>query len=54
MRGDADTGETVYGHDSYQAMMIWSLPAVLAGQDLSGPVKPGGLVDRVLQAARPG
>jgi len=54
MRGDADTGESVYGHDYYQDMMIWSLPAVLAGQDLSGPVKPGGLVDRVLQAARPG
>ena len=49
---DADTGESVYGHDYYQDMMIWSLPATLAGEDLSGPVKPGGLVDRVVQAGK--
>lgn len=52
MRGDADTGERTYGHDYYQDMMLWSLPAAMQGGDLSAPLKPGGLVDRVLHAAR--
>jgi len=52
MRGDVDTGERTFGNDYYQDMMLWSLPAALAGEDLSAPVKPGGLVDRVLCAAR--
>lgn len=52
MRGDKDTGESVYGHDYYQDMMLWSLPAAMAGEPMQGPVKPGGLVDRVIQAAR--
>jgi hypothetical protein len=30
--------------------MLWSVPAAMAGQDLSGPCKPGGLVDRILKA----
>ena len=47
-----DTGERVYGTDYYQNMMLWSLPAAMAGEDLSGPLQPGGLVDRVLKAAR--
>jgi uncharacterized protein (DUF608 family) len=51
MRGDKDTGESVYGHDYYQDMMLWSLPAALAGQPMDGVVKPGGLVDRILKAA---
>lgn len=51
MRGDKDTGESVYGHDYYQDMMLWSLPAALAGQPMEGVVKPGGLVDRVVKAA---
>jgi uncharacterized protein (DUF608 family) len=52
VRGDAATGEPVYGHDYYQDLMLWSLPAAVAGEDLSGPLKPGGLVDRVLKAAQ--
>jgi len=52
MRGDADTGESVYGHDYYQDMMLWSLPAAIAGKDLGAPAQPGGLVDRVVKAAR--
>ena len=52
MRGDADTGESVYGHDYYQDMMLWSLPAALDGKDLAAPAQPGGLVDRVVKAAR--
>lgn len=47
----AKTGERISGYDYYQNMMLWSLPAALEGQDLSGPCKPGGLVNRVMQAA---
>jgi uncharacterized protein (DUF608 family) len=43
--------KTVAGMDYYQNMMLWSLPAAMEGQDLSGPCAPGGLVDRVLKAA---
>ena len=28
--------------------MLWSTPAALMGQDLAGPLEPGGLVARVL------
>ncbi len=52
MRGDKDTGESVYGHDYYQDMMLWSLPAALAGKPMGAVVSPGGLVDRVLKAGR--
>lgn len=52
MRGDVDTGERTFGNDYYQDMMLWSLPAALKGQDLSALVKTGGLVDRVIAAAR--
>jgi len=54
MRGDKDTGERTYGHDYYQDMMLWALPAAIAGQPMSGPMKSGGLVDRVILAARGG
>ncbi len=49
---DVESGVRYYGSDYYQNLMLWSVPAVLAGQDLSGPCKPGGLVDRLLKAAR--
>ncbi len=52
MRGDADTGERTYGNDYYQDMMLWSLPAAILGQDFSGPTKRGGLVARIIRAAR--
>lgn len=51
MRGDADTGERSFGRDYYQDMMLWSLPAAIKGQDFSGPMQPGELVDRILKAA---
>ena len=54
IRGDEDTGECAFGNDYYQNMMLWSLPAALAGQDLAGPCEPGGLVDRMLEAGRNG
>ena len=52
MRGDKDTGERTYGADYYQDMMIWSVPAALQGQDLTGPSQPGGLVHAVMEAAK--
>jgi hypothetical protein len=39
------------GCDYYQNLMLWSVPAALAGGDLTGPCQPGGLVDRILRAA---
>ena len=50
-RSDQDTGERLYGHDYYQNMMFWSLPAALAGKPLNEPLKSGGLVDRIRKAA---
>jgi uncharacterized protein (DUF608 family) len=47
-----DTGERVYGTDYYQSMMLWALPAAVAGTDIAGSCAPGGLVERVLQAGR--
>jgi hypothetical protein len=35
----------------YQDMMLWSLPAAVVGQNFGAPVRPGGLVDRVIRAA---
>jgi uncharacterized protein (DUF608 family) len=52
MRGDVDTGERTYGNDYYQDMMLWSLPAALEGKELSASVKPSGLVNRVIAAAK--
>jgi hypothetical protein len=50
VRGDADTGQRAFGADYYQNMMLWAVPAALAGQDLTGPLQAGGLVERILQA----
>ncbi len=47
-----DTGKTNAGSDYYQAMMLWSLPAAVEGKSLEAPCRPGGLVERVLKAAR--
>ncbi len=52
MRGDVDTGERTFGNDYYQDMMLWSLPAALEGRDAAAPVREGGLVDRMVKAAR--
>ena len=47
-----DTGERWFGTDYYQDMMFWAMPAAIARKDLHAPCVPGGLVDRVLQAAK--
>ena len=47
-----DTGVRIYGSDYYQNMILWSLPAALAGQDLQQACAPDGLVDRILKAGK--
>jgi len=42
------------GFDYYQNLMLWALPAALAGQDIAAASQPGSLVDRIIQAATPG
>jgi len=51
-RGDKETGEIVFGSDYYTNTVLWMLLAAMEGKDISGPTKPGGLVDRIIQAAR--
>jgi uncharacterized protein (DUF608 family) len=51
-RGDRDTGERAYGADYYQNMMLWSVPSALKGEDCSGPIFPGGLVNKVIEAGK--
>ena len=47
---EGDTGERSYGTDYYQNLCLWAVPAALAGEDVSGPARPGGLVDRMIKA----
>ena len=46
-----DNGRRTYGADYYQNMVLWGLPAAIAGEDLAGPCKNGGLVNQILKAA---
>ena len=46
------TGAARFGNDYYQNLILWALPAALERGDLSSPCRPGGLVDRVIQAGR--
>ena len=46
-----DDGRRTYGSDYFQNMALWAVPAARSGQDLTGPCQPGGLADRVLDAA---
>ena len=48
----ADTGARTFGTDYYQNMMLWALPAALEGKNIAEACQPGGLVRRVLDAAR--
>jgi uncharacterized protein (DUF608 family) len=54
MRGDVDTGERSFGNDYYQDLMLWSLPAAIERKDVADPCRTGGLVDRILLAAKTG
>jgi uncharacterized protein (DUF608 family) len=48
----ADTGDMLFRSHYVQNMMLWALPAALAGQDIAGFCGKGGLVDRILRGAR--
>jgi hypothetical protein len=50
LRGD--TGIELFGSHYDQNMMLWAMPAALEGKDIAAACAPGGLVDRVIQAAR--
>lgn len=43
-------GRRVFGTDYYQNMMLWALPAALAGEDIAASCRAGGLVRRVIAA----
>lgn len=48
----ADTGDLLFGSHYVQNMMLWALPAALAGKGIGPFCARGGLVDRVIQAAK--
>ena len=48
---NCEDGHRTFGCDYYQNMVLWGLPAAVAGEDLSGPCKPGGLVFNVLNGS---
>ncbi len=48
----ADDGSRGYGMDYFHNLCLWNTPAALMGQDLAGPARPGGLIQRLLQAAK--
>ena len=48
----ADDGARSYGLDYSHNLCLWNTPAALSGEDIAGPLQPGGLADRILRAAR--
>jgi uncharacterized protein (DUF608 family) len=50
--GNGDDGKRSYGYEYGQNMGLWGVIAALQGQDVAEPVKPQGLVTRIIQAAR--
>jgi len=51
-RGDMDTGQRAFGADYYQDLMLWAVPAALTGEELAGPCRAGGLIERVIRAGK--
>jgi uncharacterized protein (DUF608 family) len=47
-----DTGLRMYGSDYYQNLILWSLPAALAGQDFRAACAAGTLVTRIIEAGK--
>ena len=45
-----DNLPTFTGPDYYLKMNLWGAPAALAGEDIAGTSRPGGLVDRIIKA----
>ena len=53
VRGDKDTGERQIGFDYYQDMMLWVLPIVMEGKNLTNYFDQRyNLIERVLEAGR--
>ena len=50
----SDDGRPIWGDDYYSNMVIWTLPMVLAGQDIRQFCGEKGLVGRILGASRSG
>jgi uncharacterized protein (DUF608 family) len=48
----ADTGALLFGSHYVQNMMLWALPVALQGKGISDFCAPGGLVDRIIRAAK--
>lgn len=46
-------GGTAHGHDYYDHVVVWSYPLAIAGQDIRAACAKGGLLARILEAARP-
>jgi uncharacterized protein (DUF608 family) len=57
VRSDPGAGQLpecmrIYGTDYYQFLSIWGLPPALNGEDLRQVTAPGGLITRIIEAAR--
>ena len=50
----ADNGDLLFGSHYVQNMMLWALPAALEGKDIRTFCAQGGLVDRIIRAAKSG
>ena len=48
----ADNGDVLFGSHYVQNMMLWAIPAALESKDISSFCAEGGLVDRILKAAK--
>jgi uncharacterized protein (DUF608 family) len=49
---DAD-GKVIHGTDFYQMMILWSIPLALKGQGIYEACAKGGLIDGILESAKP-
>jgi hypothetical protein len=49
---DAD-GKVIHGTDFYQMMVLWSIPLALKGQGIYEACAKGGLIDGILESAKP-
>jgi hypothetical protein len=47
-----DATQVRIGPDYRQNLMFWSVPAAMEGEDLTGPCREGGLVERVIEAGK--
>ena len=47
-----DTGEITFGNDYYQNLILWCLPAAIAGEDIKAAAARGALVSRMIDAVR--